>query len=79
MKHPIYQYLPGLAPQPHLGLRLPVRAKDLPISDEDYQERLNVFLESKGRWDPKLEFFGNWARHNRLEEEFSLILERESR
>jgi hypothetical protein len=78
MKHPFYRSLPGLNRQPHLGLRLPVRPKDLPISDEEYQERLNAFLEEKGRWDPKLGFFGNWARHNRLEEEFCLIVETES-
>ncbi len=73
MKHPIYQYLPGLAAQPHLGVRLPVRPEDLPISAEEYRERLNAFLEAKGRWDPRLGFFGNWARHSKLEEEFCLV------
>ena len=67
MKHPIYQYLRGLDPQPHLAVRLPERPKDLPMSDEEYLKRLNAFLEEKGRWDPKLGFEGNCSRKFRRE------------
>ena len=78
MKHPIYQYLPGLDPQPHLGVRLPERPKDFPMSDEEYLKRLNAFLEEKGRWDPKLGFEGNCSRLDALEEEFRLMVKKGS-
>ncbi len=56
-----------------------MRPKDLPISDEEYLERLNAFLEEKGRWLPELAFEGNSSRLDNLEKEFRLMVRQESR
>ena len=59
------------------GVKLPVRRDELPVSDQEYKTRFEDFLEAKGRNDPKLGFFGNWARYNHLEEEFRQLLKEE--
>ena len=59
-----------------LGVTLPIRREDIPISDDEYKRRFDNFLEEHGRNDPNLGFFGNWARYGRLEQELRLHLRR---
>jgi hypothetical protein len=62
---------------PRLGVTLPVPRDAVPISDEEYKGRLHAFMQAHGYPNPRLGFFGNWAFHARLEEEFRHVLTEE--
>jgi len=62
---------------PRLGVRLPVARDALPISDEEYKQRLDAFMRAHGYPSSGMGFLGNWSFRGRLEEEFRHLLKEE--